>query len=175
MDVLKTLLEKIPPQYHVWVALLVMLVYYGFPKFQEWRSHGRYFDSATRVLTYKKLLYEVASIRKQAGLDELTDPELKSLEQAAADLRPVQDVLPGGKRFLAGLVGALIGFAIFLSIYFTIGSGREAGKVIAGSMILSVVAGISALLYRSNRLYKSALFGGISGLVIANVIGLLTS
>jgi hypothetical protein len=175
MDVLKTLLEKIPAQYHVWVALLVLLVYYGFPKFQEWRSHGRYFDSATRVLTYKKLLYEVASIRKQAGLDELTDPELKGLEQAAAELRPVCDVLPGGKRFLAGLIGSLTGFAIFLSVYFTVGSGLEPGRAVLGSIILSVVAGITTLLYRSNRLYKSALFGGVSGLVIANVIGLLTS
>lgn len=175
MDIAKELLDAIPKEYHLWVALLVLVGYYGFPRFQEWRSHNRYFDSMTRMLTYKKLLYEIESIKKGAGLGDVADAGLKDLEMQAAELRPSLNVLPAAKRFLAGLVGSVGAFAVFAIFYFWFGSGEEPGYFALGAVVLSIVAGIPTLLYRADKAYKSALFGGGAGLVIALVIGILTS
>jgi len=174
MEILKTLLESIPKQYHVGVILLVLVIYYGFPRFQEWRSDNRYFDAATRALTYKKLLFEIESIRSEASLQDVTDPSLQDLETAAAMLRPNKSVLPRGKRFLGGFAGALIAFALVAVYFFRMEPEAKVFHFVLGALLLAVVAGATTLLYRSNRLYKSALFGGGAGIVISNVIGVVT-
>ena len=172
---IKEILALIPEQYHLLVAALALLVYYGLPRFQEWRGHKRYFDAQTKVLEYRKLLYEAESIRKQHDLGEVADAGLRNLMALADEMRPVTEVLPAGKRFLAGCVGSLIAFAI-LGVFYLSGPGKGSSLLAFsfGALLLSLVAGLSCLLYRANKHYKSALFGAGAGWIISFVIGTLT-
>ncbi len=148
-----------------------MVVYYGFPKFQEWRSHRKYFDARTKVLEYQKLLYEVESIKKQNDLGEITDKGLNELLSVADELRPTTEALPGMKRFLYGWLGSAAAFTIFGIIYFLSIAEEDPYLFVAGAFILSFVAGVPTVFYRSDKAYKSSLFGGGAGLVIAFIIG----
>ena len=172
MDI-ASLLDFIPKQLHLPAAALALILYYGFPRFQAWRIHKRYYDVRTRILEYKKLLYEVEGMRKKNDVSEVQDSGLQDLQVLAEGLRPKQNALPRGRRFLAGWVGSLIAFFIFALLYFAVTPEEPLGDFILGAFILSLVAGIPTLLYRADKLYKSALFGGGAGLVLALVIGLL--
>ena len=170
----KEILDLIPKEYQLLVALFVVIAYYGFPRFQEWRSHKRYFDSRTKVLEYKKLLYEVESIKKQSALEDVTDTGLQELMALAEELRPNIEVLPPMKRFLAGWSGSVALFTIFSIFYLSFVTTDETFYFILGALILSIVAGATSVLYRTDKVYKSALFGGGAGFIIAFIIGIFT-
>ena len=169
----KEIVDFIPKEYQVLVAVLTAVVYYGFPRFQEWRSHKRYFDSRIKVLEYKKLLYEVESMKKQSALEDVADIGLKELAALADELRPNIEVMPPMKRFFAGWGGAVIAFTIYSIFYFSLVTTENASSFVLGALILSFFSGAPTVLYRTDKVYKSGLFGGGAGLMISMIIGIL--
>ncbi len=170
-----SLFSFIPEQYHPLVAVIILAIFYGFPKFQELRGSKRYFDAKMKVLEYKKLLYEVESIRKDADLGELSDAGLQELESEAVRLKPADDALPVKIRFVFGVVGALVLFTLYSVFYFSITPADEFVYYIVGVMLFAVISGGTTVLYRANKRYKSALFGGVAGMLMSMVVGMFVS
>ena len=171
-----SLLSFIPEEYHPITAITLLIVFYGFPKFQDFRGNKRYFDAQIRLLEYKKLLYEIESIKTQSNMGPVSDEGLKELTNQVERSNPCKDVLPMNVRFMSGVGGSLLSYALLSIIYFaflTEARFEEIGYFFIGAVMLSIVTGGPTVLYRSEKKYKSAIFGAAAGLLIAFLIGLL--
>ena len=107
-------------------------------------------------------------------MEDVTDTGLQELMALAEELRPNIEVLPPMKRFLAGWSGSVALFTIFSIFYLSFVTTDETFYFILGALILSIVAGATSVLYRTDKVYKSALFGGGAGFIIAFIIGIFT-
>src|SRR5690606_18874797 len=77
------------------------------------------------------------------------------------------------QRFFAGWAGSGIAFSLFAITYLILVTTDEAISLFIGLLALSFLAGVPTIFYRTDRLYKAAMFGGGAGFIIVLGLGML--
>ncbi len=170
----KELLGVVPEGYRFPVVLVLFAIFFLYPQISAMISRHSVWITTRQNLELLKLIFEVEALEEGEQFGDLKRSLQAEIDQVTEKVKARQVCLKPFDRFKYGTLGSLIAFGLFWGYFwFDPEFASEIWTMGLGFLMLSLIGGLTAMVYRTNKKIRLMIVGAIGSVLVTMLIGIL--